>query len=385
MPVILPNAALDPSTGPSSDRGAMVAISWSGTPVGAGGSGYVPWAFSTGIVVAMATRCRLRAPTGGWHAVVIGALLAVGPAACGDDGTADSGQPTASTRGADPAPPASECGDGALNGRTYILCTSGDEEQGLVVALHARQSSPQELQDGTELHAIAAERGIAVVYPQGVDARWGDDTFTTSDRPEGDEDVVHLDRLVAELRQDPRIGAEPIGIVGYSNGAGMALRYAAERPDMVRAAVAVAGQLASDPAVRPSGRVPLLAVHGTADELTPFDTGRPEVPDRGPGDPTPTLSTADTVAAFVSMASGAVAHEGPDEIDPAPDDGTRVRTERWVDEAGTVAVLRTVVEGGHTWPSARGAFSGGGLGPISQDIDASADTIAFIVDPDAFV
>ena len=331
----------------------------------------------------MATRCRRPAPARGWRAAAAGVLLAVGPAACGDDGTADQGGPTATTR-AEEASPASDCERGALDERPYILCTSGaGDGQGLVVALHARPSSAEELQQGTELHVLAAEDGLAVVYPQGVDAGWGDDPFATPSRPAGDEDVIFLDRLVAELRQDPRIGSEPIGIVGYSNGAGMALRYAAERPDVVRAVVAVAGQLAQDPAVRPSGRVPLLAVHGTADPVTPFDNGLPEAPDRGPRDPTPTLSTPDTVAAFVSMASGAVTHRDPEEVDPDPDDETRVSTERWVDEEGTVAVLRAVVDGGHTWPSARGEFSGGGFGPISQDIDASADAIAFVIDPDA--
>jgi poly(3-hydroxybutyrate) depolymerase len=78
-----------------------------------------------------------------------------------------------------------------------------------------------------------------------------------------------------------------------------------------------------------------------------------------------------------------VSHEGPEEVDPDPDDGTRVRVERWVDGAGTVAVLLAIVDGGHTWPSARGQFSRGGFGLISTDIDASADAIAFILDPDA--
>jgi len=326
----------------------------------------------------MATR-RPR-PARGWRAALAGVLLAVGLAACGDDGTADPGGGTATT-GADAA---SECERGALDERPYILCVRGaDEGQALVIALHGRPSSAEELQQGTELHVLAADAGFAVVYPQGVDASWGDDRFVTPSRPAGDEDVVYLDRLIAELRQDPRISSEPIGIVGYSNGAGMALRYAAERPDMVRAVVAVAGQLARDPTVRPSGRVPLLAVHGTADLDTPFDNGLPATGDRGPRDPTPTLSTPDTVAAFVSMASGAVTHTGPEEIDPDPDDETRVSTERWVDQEGTVAVLRAVVDGGHTWPSARGEFTGGGFGPISQDIDASADAIAFVIDPDA--
>jgi polyhydroxybutyrate depolymerase len=315
--------------------------------------------------------------------VVVIALLAVGLAACGDDSGEDTSGATTTTAAAGSTSSESTCEDGTFGGRRYILCTSTQaERQGLVVALHGRPSPPEELEQGTELHQIGAEHGLAVVYPQGIDARWGDDTFTSPNRPAGDEDVVFLERLIAELRQDPRIDHEPIGIVGFSNGASMALRYAAERPTDVRAVV-VAGQLPLDPAIRPTGRVPLLEVYGTADPLAPFDTGQPQTPGRGPQDPTPTLSTPETVAAFVSMAGGAVGHEGPEEVDPDPGDGTRLRIERWVDGAGTVAVLLAVVDGGHTWPSARGQFTGGGLGLISKDIDASADAIAFILDPDA--
>ena len=82
-------------------------------------------------------------------------------------------------------------------------------------------------------------------------------------------------------------------------------------------------------------------------------------------------------------AVGATAdHEGPAESDPDPADGTRLRTERWADSDGTVAVLVAVVDGGHTWPSSRTPPEGGpGFGSTSTDLDASAEAIAFIVDP----
>jgi polyhydroxybutyrate depolymerase len=309
-------------------------------------------------------------------------LLAIGPAACGGDDGSGGSSATATSAPAG-STLVSDCEQGVSGDRRYVLCTSAQEqEEGLIVALHGRPSSAEELQQGTELHRIGADNGLAVVYPQGVDARWGDDTFTSPSRPAGDEDVVFLDSLIAELRQHPRIDDEPIGVVGFSNGASMALRYAAARPANVRAVVAVAGQLARDPAIRPSGRVPLLVVYGTADPIVPYDTGAPDSPGRGAQAATPTLSTRATVEAFITTAVGAVEHEGPEEIDPDPADTTQVRTERWVDEVGTVAVLRAVVGGGHTWPSAHGTFSGGGFGPISQDIDASADAIAFVIDPD---
>lgn len=311
-------------------------------------------------------------------------------AACGSgDDRGDGGSTgTEPTGGTDAAPPRErpepDCEDGTTRERRYILCAGvPDGERDLVVALHPRPSSPEEMLQGTRLHLVAAEHRLAVVYPQGVDGRWGDDTFTTPARPAGSEDIDFLDHLIAMLRRDPRIGEGPVGVVGYSNGAGMALRYAAERPAEVRAVVAVAGQLPRDAAVRPTGRVPLLVVHGTADTITPFDTGVPDEPGRRARDLTPTLSTPGTVAAFVAMATGSVDHQVTDEVDPDPSDSTRLRTERWVDGMGTVAVLRMLVDGGHSWPGADGPFASGRFGPASRDVDATAAAIDFVVDPDA--
>ena len=318
-----------------------------------------------------------------FSALALVATVAV--AACGDDrDEAPAGEGAASTT--KPAPAAAEptCADGALSERPYTLCTAGDQaDQRLVVALHGRGSSAAAMQAGTGLHDAAAAAGLAVVYPESLDGGWGDDTFTSPARPAGDEDVVFLDALIDELQADERIAdGGDVGVVGFSNGASMAMRYAVERPDEVGAVVAVAGQLARDPALRPTTRVPLLLVYGTADPVRPFATGIPESPGREPGDPTPTLPTTESVAAFVAAAARPATHEGPAESDPDPTDGTRLRTERWTDSDGTVAVLVAVVDGGHTWPSSRTPPEGGpGFGSTSTDLDASADAIAFIVDP----
>jgi len=279
------------------------------------------------------------------------------------------------------APPAAApvCDGGSVSGRSYTLCTAGDAAgQGLIVALHGRGSSAAEMQAMTALEVPAAAAGYAVVYPEGLDGGWGDDTFATPARPGGDEDVVFLDALVAGLRADPRIGDDPVGLIGFSNGASMALRYAAQRPEAVRAVVSVAGQLPRDPAVRPAGRVPLLALYGDADPIRPFATGIAEPPARAPGQSTPTLSTSETVAAF---AGPAATHTGPESTDPDPGDGTQVLTERWSDGDGTRVVLQTVVGGGHTWPSSRTAPRPE-FGTLSHDLDASAEAVGFVTEFD---
>lgn len=327
----------------------------------------------------------------GWDrlaAAGIGALLAAGGlAGCGgddDDSAGDaSAQTTTTTPSAESATAAeTSCEDATLAERSYILCTAGDQsDQGLVVALHGRGSTAEQMQTVSELDRYAVDRGLAVAYPESLDGGWGDDTFTTPSRPRGDEDVTFVDDLIETLRSDSRIGDQPIGLVGFSNGASMALRYAAERPEEVGAVVSVAGQLPRDPAVVPSSPVALLQIYGSDDPLRDHDTGIPESADRQPGDPTPTLSTADTVAAFVDVTEGDVRHEGPTESDPAPEDETSLRTERWTHDGDTVAVLHTVVGGGHTWPGAHAVIPGtDDFGPVSQDLDAGAEAIAFVLD-----
>jgi polyhydroxybutyrate depolymerase len=297
-----------------------------------------------------------------------------------------------------PVPAEPTCEDGTLDGRRFILCTAGDTpDQHLVVALHGRGSSAEEMQAATELDRYASARGLAVVFPNALDGGWGDDTFATPTRPSGFEDVTALSDLIDHLRIDERIDDHrPIALVGFSNGASMAMRYAAQGPEQVRAVVSVAGQLPRDPAIRPgrtrSGcsswpscspetRTPLLEIYGTADPIRPYDTGIPDPPVRQPGGPTPTLSTMETVETFVAVAGTPADHEGPAESDPDPTDGTSLRTERWRSGADTLAVLHTVVGGGHTWPSAKAPFTGGErFGPISEDLDASAEAVDFVVD-----
>lgn len=322
-------------------------------------------------------------------AVVVVVVLAAGVAlvvATGDsddDGTAGettTSAPAPTTTTAAPVPAEPTCAEGDLDTRRYILCTAGDTpDQPLVVALHGRGSSAAEMQAGTELHQVAAAQGLAVVYADGLSRAWGDDTFPTPTRPAGDEDVVFLDDLVAALQADPRIGDGPVGVVGHSNGASMALRYAAQRPDAVRAVVAVAGQLPRDPAVQPTASVPVLVIYGTADPVRSYDAGIAETPGRQPGQPTPTLPTPDTVAAFVSVTGTTteVVHDGPTETDPEPTDGTTVRTESWT-SGDTTVTLQAIVGGGHTWPSARGTAPRADFGVVSRDLDASSVAIEFV-------
>jgi polyhydroxybutyrate depolymerase len=256
---------------------------------------------------------------------------------------------------------------------------TGAPDHGLVVVLHGRGSTAAEMKAMTRLDELAASYGFAVVYPDAVGGRWGDDTFVTAERPTGDEDLTYLDQLIDTLRADVRISDGPVAIVGFSNGASMAMRYTAQRPGETYALVSVAGQLPRDPAVHPSERVPLLQIHGTGDPLRSFDDGVPEPAVRSADGPTPTLPTPATLNAFVTLASGPLDHT-VEESDNDGTDSTTLRTERWADDEGTVLVQHTIVGGGHRWPSVHvDPYTDQPFGAPSNDVDASAEAIEFVV------
>lgn len=164
-----------------------------------------------------------------------------------------------------PAPPA-----GA------IARDRGDAREPLpmVVALHGRGDDAAHF-----LGAFEGLDGVRVValegpHPAGDGAAW----LTGSARELPPEVLAaeigtqadDVARRIAEARAAwPTVGA-PV-VTGFSQGAVMSWAIAVHHPDVVAGAVPVAGFLpeASLAAVAP-GRVPIRALHGTADDVLPY-------------------------------------------------------------------------------------------------------------------
>lgn len=118
-----------------------------------------------------------------------------------------------------------------------------------------------------------------------------------------------------------------------------------------------------------------MLVYGTGDPVRGYDTGIPGNPGRREGDPTPTLSTPDTVAAWVAAIPGAAdRHVGPEASDPVPGDGTTLRLDRWTGDDAEV-LLCSIVDGGHTWPG--GPAHDPDFGPVSSDLAVSDSALGF--------
>lgn len=150
----------------------------------------------------------------------------------------------------------------------------------LLLLLHGYTSNSAEVDLYFGLRERAAAAGILYVRPNGtVDGRgaqfWNAtdaccDLFDT-----GVDDSGYLLGLIDTLAREYPIDPRRIYVMGHSNGGFMAYRMACDHADRVAAVVSVAGAMHADRAdCTPAAPVSVLQVHGTDDELVPYEGGQ---------------------------------------------------------------------------------------------------------------
>jgi polyhydroxybutyrate depolymerase len=258
------------------------------------------------------------------------------------------------------------------DGRSYLIALPpGVERAPLILALHGGGGSPTQFARASGLTAPALAAGFAVAYPAGTSRRGGpllvwNALYCCGHAPgSGVDDLAFLDRVAADAAA--RFGvADTVFVTGMSNGAMLAQTWAATRgPSRVAAVASVAGVMDLS-RVRVAGPVPILHIHGTADDMAPYAGGQ--------GDSALTRTrhspAEDGVAAFRAAWGRLSERQGV--IDPVVD-GTRVLRRDWLRGDRPAVTLMTVEGGGHDWPGGRRARGEG----AARDIDASAEVVAF--------
>jgi polyhydroxybutyrate depolymerase len=252
----------------------------------------------------------------------------------------------------------------------------------LVVMLHGTGGSAEFAAEETGWAAFADDHNFLVAFPDGLPVdptkppsfltnpkRWND----ASTRP-GDpfhtavDDVAFLSDVIAHAIQ--HAGADParVYLTGFSNGAAMCFRFAAERPGRLAAVAPLAGYCHVSPAaVVPP--VPTLYVIGDSDLLLPLNGGPVRVPWGNRVVERPKI--ADALAKW-ARAIG---------CDPTPqlvNETDGVREERF---AGPVEFTWVVVSGlGHHWPGGKALFNPRIAGPPSDQLHGCRRVWAFFVD-----
>ncbi len=163
----------------------------------------------------------------------------------------------------------------------------------LVVLLHGYGSDGGNHDTYFGMSKITKSRGVMLAIPDGTKDHKGmlywNATEACCDFDKAPvDDVAYLDAIVDDVAKKKKLDASRVYILGHSNGAFMAHRYACERSSRVAAIVALAGVPWIDQAKCTGKDVSVLQVHGDADVVIKYEGGK----SFGNGEPYPGAESA---------------------------------------------------------------------------------------------
>jgi polyhydroxybutyrate depolymerase len=256
--------------------------------------------------------------------------------------------------------------------RRYLLHvpTNAPSPRAAILMLHGAGGSAAWARDETRWNQTADQHGFVVAYPDGLaidPARpsgflqnpqvWNAGAGPGLIVNRGPDDVAFLAAVIADLRDRAGVDPKRVFMTGFSNGAAMTFRFAAERPADVAAIAPVSGYC---PHVGTLTRpVPTLFLVGTEDPLVPLHGGEITSPWDGRVETRPPLSTS---LARWAAALGTNA-------DPKPiSDEDGVQFEEFSTDFRAVMIAGL----GHHWPGGRGRLLKRLAGQPSNRVDANA-------------
>lgn len=289
--------------------------------------------------------------------------------------------------GGTPTPPAATCGEnkeGKVGDEDIKITSSGIEREAIihvpsihdgkralpvVLVLHPLLLTHKDMRKLVKIepHADDAEHGFIALFPNGLDRSWNAGECCGKAKEKKLDDVAFIKDLLAHVASRWCTDPSRLYAMGFSNGAFLSHRLACELPAPgLRAIVPVAGTLGiPEGDCKPAHPTPVLAIHGTDDELVPFAGGPPQIPF---GASFGTFISPAAANEFWTKTNGCGAASGTPYYQKG--EVTCVRHEECRDEA-TVA-LCTVTPGGHQWP---GGSSLPAMGHVTADLDATAAAV----------
>nr|ADH59407.1 esterase/lipase [uncultured bacterium] len=242
----------------------------------------------------------------------------------------------------------------------------------VVVSFHGFLSNPNSHALISGWHKLAEQEGFLVAYPQGTSfpLRW--DAGSTWGAP-GVNDVQFFRDMVDDMANVAAVDRSRVYVNGFSNGGGMAVRIGCEAAGEVAALGSVAGAVVEIEECSPSRPVPVMAYHGTADPVVPYEGGEMQgwLLRWGAGAvdaPVYFVGAEDWVSLW---AAGNGCDPTPDVV-PAQGDASGIRY-TGCDQDAEVS-LYTIDGGGHTWP---GGWPIPAVGKTSTDINATGEMWQF--------
>ncbi len=208
----------------------------------------------------------------------------------------------------------------------------------LVLSFHGFASSPQDQLAVTAWNDLADAQGFIAVYPTGtgMPLRWSSASGGVSFGGAPVDDVAFVSAMLNSLAEELCLDTSRIFASGFSAGGAMTYILACELADRVAAFGMVSGSYNEpEDGCEPARPVPLIAFHGTADTVVPYDGGQVMFFSFAP--------VGDWVQAWVER----------DGCEPQPETVTDgdITTQTYSQCDDEVQVIFYAIEGGgHAWP-----------------------------------
>ena len=236
----------------------------------------------------------------------------------------------------------------------------------LVITLHTSMSWNSSAMAISQWNLVADENGFIVVYPDGTGFGPKSWEMTGSETPSHMPDVIFISQLIDKLEASYNIDSKRIYANGMSNGGGMAFVLSCTLSDRIAAVGMVSAGL--DPGWdwctdhRP---VPVIAFHGTADPVCPYNGGYSKLAG----------GTFPSVPGFLANWSQRNRCGSSPVESAVAADVTRLQYTNCADDAAVV--LYTIKGEGHQWPGGKRVSAEWMLGPYRPSIDATREMWAF--------
>lgn len=167
----------------------------------------------------------------------------------------------------------------------HVPLVATSQARALVLFLHGAGGNADWAATETGWPALADQEGFLAAFPEALPPNphkparflsnppvWSDDSPRSSRRQPPIDDVAFIQRLLDHLQTEFPVDAQRICLSGFSNGAAMTFRLAAELSGRFAAVGPVAGHCwVRDP--RPTRPMPTLYLIGTEDPLVPLEGG----------------------------------------------------------------------------------------------------------------
>ena len=241
--------------------------------------------------------------------------------------------------------------------RTFIVHLApsyGTLPQALVFNYHGYQNTALRTAQRTNMSAEADKAGFILVFPQGVDNPPSWNAGIGAYGPTGDaNDVQFTSDLINYFEHNYCVDTHRIYVTGYSLGGGMAYRIACTLSNQIAAFATVAGAFYRIPGgCNPSRPIPLLEIHGQADQFAPYDG-----------------NTYIGMASVQTYLNFWIAHDQCKPISKVIFQKADVTALEWSRCAnGAIIQHYRISDGGHVWPGSNPTL---GIGYNSHTIDAS--------------